>query len=74
MCEPNQPNKNPAEALIQELRMKWFQTKFKSNCQRKLYCFELHNSAKIMQRTASNLGNLDEHIQFVHLIGESPDI
>ena len=58
MSEPHRPNQNPAEGVIRELRKKWFRTMFRTNCPKRLWCYGLTYIAQIMQRTASNSGNL----------------
>ena len=74
ISEPNRPNQNPAEGVIRELRKKWFRTMFKTNCPRRLWCYGLPYIAQIMQRTASNSGNLGGRTPIETLTGETPDI
>ena len=57
-AEPNQPNQNPVEGCIRELRRRWFRTMFRTYGPRSLWCYGIPYVAKIMQITASFSANL----------------
>ena len=71
---PRQPNYNPAETVIRELRKKWYRAIFRTNCPRALWNYGIPHFAKIMQLTASNAAGLNGKTPIGALTGETPDI
>lgn len=74
IIEPERHNQNLCEGVIRELRKKWYQTIFRSNCPRALWCYEIPHYAAIMSRTASHAGSLNGRAPLEHLTGETVDI
>ena len=57
--EPDRPNQNPAEAVIRELRRKWFQMMVQKRVPRRIWDYGYCSACKVMQHTASHLGRLN---------------
>ena len=74
IVEPERPNQNPAESVIRELKRKWFRIMYKTNCPARLWSYGLQHVAAIMNRTASNAGNLKGRTPLELITGETPDI
>ena len=74
ISNPGQPNMNPCETVIRELRKKWYRSIFCTNCPRALWNYGIPHFAKLMQLTALNTAYLDGQTPFDKLLGETPDI
>ena len=54
--EPERPNQNPAEGVIQEIRRRWFRTMIRKRVPRKLWDHGGRWTKQVMQRTATHAG------------------
>ena len=74
ITQPHRPNQNPAETVIRELRKRWYQAIFRTNCPRAVWNYGLPHFAKLMQLTASNAASLNGQTPLEVITGETPDI
>ena len=74
ITEPERYNQSKAEGVIRELRKKWFRVMTKSAVPKRLWDSGLRWVVEIMQRTASDAGNLRGRTSFEKVTGETPEI
>ena len=74
VSEPDRPNQNPSEGTIREIRKKWYRTMFRVNYPEQLWEYGYNHVTEIMNRTASNAGNLKGRTPLELVTGETIDI
>ena len=74
VSEPYQPNQNPAEGVIRELRRKWFRGMIRKKVPRRLWDYGIVATAAIMRLTASYAGKLQGRTPIEFVTGDTPDI
>ena len=74
VANPYQPNMNPCEVVIWELRKKWYRAIFCTNCPCALWNCGLPHFAKIILLTATRAADLEGQTALGALLGETPDI
>ena len=72
--EKERHNQNPAEGVIREVRKRWYQTIFKTNCPRRLWTYGVPYACAIMRMMASYAGRLQGRTPIEVVMGETPDI
>jgi hypothetical protein len=71
--EPERPNQNPAEGVIQEIRRRWFGTIMRKRVPRKLWGHGVRWTTQVMQRTSTQAGGLRGVCPSQDVTGETPD-
>ena len=74
ITEPERYNQSKAEGVIREIRKKWFSVMTKSAVPKRLWDYGLRWVVKIMQRTASDAGDLRGRTSLEKVTGETPEI
>jgi hypothetical protein len=71
-AEPEQPNQNPAEGVIHEVRRRWFQTMIRKRVPRKLWDYRW--TTQVMQHTSTQAGGLGGACPLEDVRGKTVDI
>ena len=74
ITEPERYNQSKAEGVIREIRKKWFWVMTKSAVPKRLWDYGLRWVVEIMQRTASDTGDLRGRTSLEKVTGETPEI
>ena len=74
ITEPERYNQSKAEGVIREIRKKWFRVMTKSAVPKRLWDYGLRWVVEIMQRTASDAGDLWGRTSLEKVTGETPEI
>ena len=74
ITEPERYNQSRAEGVIREIRKKWFRVMTKSAVPKRLWDYGLRWVVEIMQRTASDAGDLRGRTSLEKVTGETPEI
>ena len=74
VTEPERYNQSKAEGVIREIRKKWFRVMTKSAVPKRLWDYGLRWVVEIMQRTASDAGDLRGRTSLENVMGETPEI
>ena len=74
VTEPERYNQSKAEGVIREIRKKWFRVMTKSAVPKRLWDYGLRWVVEIMQRTASDAGDLRGRTSLEKVTGEMPEI
>jgi hypothetical protein len=72
--ELEQPNQNPAEGAIREVRRRWFRTMIRKRVPRKLWDYGIRWTTQVMQRTLTQAGGLRGACPLEEVTGETVDI
>jgi hypothetical protein len=72
--EPEQPNQNPAEGVIREVRRRWFRTMIRKWAPRKLWDYGIRWTTQVMQRTSTQAGGLRGACPLEEVTGETVGI
>jgi hypothetical protein len=72
--EPEHPNQNPAEGVIQEVRRRWFWTMIRKRVRPRLWDYGIRWTTQVMQRTSTQAGGLRGACPLEQVTGETIDI
>ena len=74
LSEPGRPNQNRAEAVIREVKRKWYRQMTKKRVPRRLWDYGIVWVCEIMSMTANSNFALDGRSPMEQVTGETPDI
>ena len=74
LSEPERYNQNRAEAVIREIKKKWFRICIRKKIPKRLWDYTLRWVCEIMQRTANTSQSAKGRVALEQITGETPDI
>jgi hypothetical protein len=72
--EPERPNQNPAEGVIQEVRRRWFRIMIRKRVLLKLWDYGIRSTTQVMQRTSTQAGGLRGTCPLQDVTGKTVDM